>query len=242
MRWLTEDAKVDIGMVGQTISNSNITGRYYDMKDYRRALAVLVDGASADTKVSTIAFMQATDGAGSGPAKAVSGATASITSPALVTKATVALSTVLAADTITINGLVFTAHATVTTKALRQFSISGDDTADAVELAACINDATYGVPGLTATASTGTITLIVANGYEGGYTITLAQSSTTFTFAQIEALAFVELDASQMDLAGGFRFIAAKITRTGNGIAAVVLLRYRARYTPAQKVGASAYK
>ena len=241
MHWLTEDAKVDIGMVGQAISNGNITGRYYDMANYRRAVAILVDGASADTKVSTIAFMQATDGAASG-AKAIAGATASVTSPALITKATVALASVLNGTTITINGLVFTAHTNTTVLATRQFSIATDDTAGAVQLALCINDATYGVPGLTATAVTGTITLIATNGYEGDYTITLLQSSTTFTFAQIEALAFVELDASQMDLAGGFRFIAAITTRTGNGIAAVVLLRYRARKTPAQKVGASAYK
>jgi hypothetical protein len=63
---------------------------------------------------------------------------------------------------VTINGVVFTAHATVTTKASRQFSISGNDTQDGDELAACINDATYGVPGVTAANSTGTITRILS--------------------------------------------------------------------------------
>jgi hypothetical protein len=240
MKWLTETAKVDVGMVGQTISDSNVTGPYFDMQDYRRAVGILIDGASADTKVSTIAFMQATDADGSGPAKAVSGATASITCPTLVTKATVALATVLNGQTITINGLVFTAHTDTTVKASRQFAIDGDDTADAAALASCINDATYGVPGITAAADTGTITLTSTD--PGEKAITLAQSAATFTFAQVEAIAFVELDASQLDLANGFRFVALKVTRTGNGIAAALLARYRARYTPTQVVGASAYK
>ncbi len=59
-------------------------------------------------------------------------------------------------DTIIINGLTFTAHTNTTTVATRTFSIAGTDTADAVELAVCINDSTYGVPGVTAT-STGAI-------------------------------------------------------------------------------------
>ena len=71
------------------------------------------------------------------------------------------LTDVLAGDTVTINGLLFTAHATTTTPALREFSISGDDTADAVELAAVINDATYGVPGITATPAVAVVTLSV---------------------------------------------------------------------------------
>lgn len=71
------------------------------------------------------------------------------------------LATVLAGDTVTINGLTFTAHAAVTTPALREFDISGIDSADAVELATCINDATYGVPGITATPAGAVITLSV---------------------------------------------------------------------------------
>jgi len=72
---------------------------------------------------------------------------------------TVTLATVLEAQTLTINARVFTAHATVTTVANREFSISGDDAADAAALATCINDATYGVPGVTAVAVGAVVTL-----------------------------------------------------------------------------------
>jgi len=69
------------------------------------------------------------------------------------------MASVTSGQTVIINGIVFTAHATVTTKSKHEFSISGSDTADGDELAACINDPVYGIRGLTATNVTGTITL-----------------------------------------------------------------------------------
>ena len=62
------------------------------------------------------------------------------------------LRSVAANDTVTVNGLTFTAHATTTTVANREFAASGSNSADATELTTCINDPTYGVPGVTATA------------------------------------------------------------------------------------------
>jgi hypothetical protein len=69
------------------------------------------------------------------------------------------LASVTAAQTIIINGIVFTAHGTVTTKSTRTFSISGSDSADADELVACINDPIYGIRGMNAVNVSGTITL-----------------------------------------------------------------------------------
>jgi len=97
--------------------------------------------------------------------------------------ATLTLAAVLAGQTVTINGLTFTAHATVTTKASRQFSISGDDTADAVELAACINDPTYGVPGITASASGAVVTLTIAAASVGTVALAATASATTIVVA-----------------------------------------------------------
>lgn len=73
--------------------------------------------------------------------------------------ALVTLASVAAADTVTINGTAFTAHATTTTAALRQFSIAGTNTQDAAELVTCVNDVTYGASGVTATqgAATGEV-------------------------------------------------------------------------------------
>jgi len=71
----------------------------------------------------------------------------------------ITLADVTTGDTIVIGGLTFTGHVDTTTVANREFDASGDDTADAVELISCINDATYGVPGVTATSALGVVTL-----------------------------------------------------------------------------------
>ena len=149
MERMYETAKTDLGVVPQTLNNSNVTGRYYAAMEYRRALAVLQVGALAATKTAKIEVFEAKDAAGTS-AQLLTVATATITANTAVTEMTIALATVLAADAITIGGLVFTAHATVTTAASREFSISGNDTADGDALVTCINDATYGVPGVKA--------------------------------------------------------------------------------------------
>lgn len=69
------------------------------------------------------------------------------------------LVSVAAGHTVTIDGLTYTAHATATTPAARQFSIAGSDSDDAEELAALLNDGTYGVPDLEAIVTAGTILL-----------------------------------------------------------------------------------
>jgi hypothetical protein len=59
---------------------------------------------------------------------------------------TVSPSNFLAGGTITINGLTFTANASTTTFATRNFSIAGNDSQDVTELSKCIDDPTFGVP------------------------------------------------------------------------------------------------
>jgi len=59
--------------------------------------------------------------------------------------AELSLSGVTAGTTIDVGGNTYTAHATTTTVANREFSIAGTDAADMTELATVLNDATYGV-------------------------------------------------------------------------------------------------
>jgi hypothetical protein len=233
MNLICEGHKVDLGLVPQTVNNTNVTGRYFPMKDHLKAMAVLQVGAMAATKVATLELFQGVSAAGTGGAL-IAGATATITANTLVSKATAALVSVLAGQTVTINGLVFTAHATTTTAANREFSISGDDTADAAALAGLINDATYGVPGITALASTNTITLSATE--PGETLITISASDATVTLATVEAQSYVEID--NLDLTAGDH-IAAKVTSTANGIVSVLLIR-EPRNSAVQKVGASA--
>ena len=69
---------------------------------------------------------------------------------------------VAAGDTVTINGLVFKAHANTTDVSKREFRMNQVDILDAVELVTCINDATYGVPGVVASSVTRDIHLQAA--------------------------------------------------------------------------------
>ena len=146
----------------------------------------------------------------------------------------------VAGGTITINGLVFTAHATTTTPANREFSIAGNDTADAAELVSCINDPTYGVPGVTASSAADVVTLISTDAGETVITVSSAPDDATCVKATVEAQAFVEIDTRQLDKNNDFSHVAAKITTDAAIVVGASILRGNARSTPEQKVGASA--
>lgn len=91
----------------------------------------------------------------------------------------VKLTNVQAGDTITVNGLTFTAHATTTNTALRQFKISGTDIQDSAELVTCLNAATFGVPNQTAASgSIGSIYYVRIQQWPG-HSITASSSNAT---------------------------------------------------------------
>ena len=231
-----EGMKVDIGLLPTAALNGNATGSYYDLADYRKGIAILQVGAIAATFTSKIEVFQATDAAGSG-GKLLTGATATITANAYATSATLTLATVLNTHTVIINGLTFLAHTDTTVLASRQFAIDGDDTADAVELASCINDPTYGVPGVTATPAVAVITL--TSTVPGATVITAAQGvGATITVATTRAQAYVEFDA--LTLESGFTHVACKVTTTSAQAVSAILLRGGQRKEISQKVGASA--
>ena len=236
---INEDVKIDIGLVSQVLDNTNVTGKYHSLKDYRSALAILSGGAMAATKTTKIELLQAKDAAATG-SKVITGAEATITANALVTEMTITLATFLAAGTITINGLIFTAHADTTTPANREFSIAGTDTQDAAELVTCINDATYGVPGITASNVAGAVTLIATDPGEKIITVSSSPDDGTCVKATTKAQAFVEILSTMLDKINDFTHVAVKVTTTATSNVAAVLQRGRYRFTPEQKVGASA--
>ncbi|MEN6325795.1 MAG: hypothetical protein ABFD18_06275 [Syntrophomonas sp.] len=241
MKRLNEELKIDIGLVAQALNNSNVTGRYYDVSNYRKVLAVLNAGAMADTKTTKVEILQAKDAAGTDakgiPSTADQDVVATITANTLVTTATLTLATVLAGDKVTINGLVFTAAAAADLPN-RVFAQAGDDTADAASLVSAINHATAGVPGITATSALGVVTLVADD--PGEILITITDAAATITPATTQAIAYVEVDVAQMDTNNGFTHLAVKVTTTANTVVSADLLRGDARFTPIQKVGAAA--
>lgn len=228
-----EKGKIDIGVVSQALNNTNVTGKYHPLGEYRSVLAILSGGAMAVTKTTKIELFEAKNAA-AGSAQALTGS-ATITANILVTELTITLATVLNTETVIINGLTFTGHTDTTTVANREFSISGNDTADATELCVCINDPTYGVPGITATSALGVVTLVST--IPGATLLTVTSTDATFTIATTKAQAY--LDFEGLALTALFTHVAVKITTTANSVVACVLIRYHSRKKITQRVGAS---
>ncbi len=235
MQRITEGLKLDIGVAPVSLASTSKTGDYYSLRDYRRAVGVLTADAMAVTKTAKLELFEAKDAAGTG-AQLITGAAATITANTKVSELTIALATVLAAETVTINGLTFTAHATTTTPANREFSISGTDTADGDELATVINDETFGVPGVTAVNAAGTLTLTVDD--RGATTITAASGDATFTIATVKAAASIEVD--DFDLSDDYSYVACKVTTDATIVVAAVLQRGDPREGVTQQLAASA--
>jgi hypothetical protein len=133
---------------------------------------------------------------------------------------------------VTVNDIDFT-KAAATDPTAREF-------ADAAGLVTCINHDTYGVPGVKASAAGAVVTVWSEEPGEVVITLEKTEVAGTITLATTKAQAFVEIDTRQLDKANGFTYVAVKVTTTANSNVAAVLLRGNARYTPEQKVGASA--
>lgn len=140
---------------------------------------------------------------------------------------TLTLASVAAGETVMINGVTFTAHASATTVANREFSISSNDAADATALASVINDATYGVPGVTASLSSNVITLKASRA--GEKLVSASSAASTFTIATTKHRASIECEHFDLDFANGFGWVAVKVTTTGNTPVSASLMRYEAR-------------
>lgn len=236
MNKVSDTLKIDVGLAPVSLASTNATSEYYPMANYRRALFLVNAAAMATGKTVVGQVYQASDASGTG-AKVVTNAAVTITANTNVAAATVTLATMLAGSTVVINGLTFTAHATTTTKSARQFSIAGNDTADGDELVSCINDATYGVPGVTASNNAGVVTLVATE--PGEKAITVVGTAVTGVAATLRACAFVEVEAADMDSANGFDHLAIKVTTDATIVVGANLVRGAERYTPTQYVAAS---
>jgi hypothetical protein len=232
-----EDFKIDMGLVPQSIASTNVTGKYYAMKEFRTALAILTVGNITAGGSAALQIMEAKTEAG-GDAQALTSRLATIAANVKVAKMTVTLASGAAGDTITIvvNGVSYTyTGASSADVANGEFDASGDDDADAASLLLCMNHATNGLVGVTATVASAVITLVADDGY---YIDSVAETGSFTTFATTEAIGYVWLDG--LDLTDDYTHIACKVTTASNtGICGVTLLRGKSRKAITQKVGAS---
>ena len=230
-----EDLKVDIGLLPQEIASTNITGKYYNMKEYREALAILTVGNITAAGTAALQIMEAKSEA-AGSAQALTSRVATIAANVKVASLSITCVDGVADDTLTITvdgvAYTFTGKAAEDTDA-QEWDASGDDTADATSIVNCVNATLAGK--ITATNALGVVTLVADDGY---YIEAIAETGTFTTFATLSAQAYVWLDS--MDLTALYPWIACKVTTAGNtGICNAVLVRGKSKGAIVQRMGAN---
>ncbi len=215
------------------------TTRAYDLGLYRKALfsVRLRNIASTDTDLA-FAVLEASDIAAA-TAQNIGGAATTPTvdfvrvAAGCIANANIVqltMNTVVATEVITINGVEFEAVNGATVLADNQYDMRGDDTADAVELIACINNA---LPNLVATSAAGVITIQSREPGDETITVTGITDVATVVPVTVEVVGNIEVDASA--LSAGFDRVCARITPTVTAAAItcdISLVRGAGRYAP----------
>ena len=223
---LSEINKVDIAIVPASINNAS-TGPYYNLGLRNKALFVWETGAMAAGVTSVGQVMQAKDAAGT-DAKAITNNAATITANTKVAAATLTVDTVVATNKVTVNGLTFEAAAAADL-ANRKFVVGAADADCAASLAAAINHATAGVPGVTAAANNAIVTLTSTEPGEVTITITDA-TAVRIVPATLRAIGYVECDTAFLD--EGFNYVALRVTNSAAALTGAILVRGENRYSP----------
>jgi len=168
MHMIREGVKFDCAIKPQDTAET-ITGEWFRMDTFAKAKFTGIVRGQVTGESCTMAVYEATDATGSG--ELILGAAVEFTQGSKVTMAQVVCTgTVSLSDTLILTPYHFNGEGTLTAGTAltytaaaaqslpnRQF-INTDMDAAATSIAACVNDATYGVPGLLATVSSATVT------------------------------------------------------------------------------------
>jgi hypothetical protein len=235
MNRLYEELKINSALEPQELASTLATGKYFNMKEFRTALAILnVGNITAGGSVALQIMEAKTERAGS--AQALTSRVATIAANVKVKSLTVTCASGVVDDTlvITVDGIAYTfTGKAATDTAAQEFKADGDDTADAAAIVACVNVTLAGK--VWAENTLGVVTLIAEDGY---YIEAIAETGAFTTFATLAAIAYVWVDGH--DLTDLYSFIACKVTTASNtGICGAVLIRGKSRKAIEQKVGAS---
>lgn len=235
MNRLYEELRISTALEPQSIASSNVTGKYFNMAEYRSALAILNVGNITAGGSAALQIMEAkTERAGS--AQALTGKLATIAANVKVQSLSITCVGGVVDDTlvITVDGVAYTFTGKgATDTAAQEWKADGDDTSDAAAIVACVNVTLAGK--IWASNAAGVVTLIAEDGY---YIEAIAETGSFTTFCTSAAVAYVWLEG--LDLTDEYTFIAAKVTTASNtGICSVTLLRGKSRKAITQTVGAS---
>jgi len=209
------------------VATAGKVGQYLSMSECAKLIFVVVIDTLAAGESVICTVVEAQDAAATG-AQNITTATCTVVANTNVRRAQVTMNSPDVDDTVTINGILFTAKA-AQTLATRQFDQSGSTTAQATSLAACINDATYGVPGVTAVASTAVV--ILTPDAPEDTTITVSTSDAVKTVpATLDAVALIEVDASA--LSDTFTHVAIRVAGPTSAHAVALAEQSDLRYMP----------
>lgn len=230
-----EDLKVDIGLLPQSLASATATGKYYNMAEFREALAILGVGNITAGGTVALQIMEAkTEAAGS--AQALTSRVATIAANVRVASLSITCVGGVVDDTlvITVGGVAYTfVGKAAEDTAAQEFKADGDDTADATSIVNCVNVTLAGK--IIASNALGVVTLVADDGH---YIEAISETGEFTTFATLSAQAYVWLDS--MDLTALYPWIACKVTTAGNtGICSAVLIRGKSKGAITQRMGAS---
>lgn len=231
---LSEQLKFDIALVGAN-QNGALTSPYFNLKRWDKALFIWLTGAMA-TGITSIATVQEAEDAAATGTNLLAGKGATMTAHTGTVSATITCATAIVGDHVVINGLTFTGKAGAAAPATRQFSIDTGNNETAISLAACINDATYGVPGVTATPVAAVVTLTVTDPGETHLDVT--EHAVTLVAADVLNVGYVEIDSHE--LTAGHTHVALTITNSAASQTSAILIRGNGYHQPVtQYVGAA---
>ena len=226
-------------------------GEYFSMEKFAKAWMVVHANGQLNGADMVLKVYEAVDATGSGTPQQLG---ADITMAQGI-KLTMAIITVDAGNSTVddtfiitpytfVNGVVTAGTAlTFTAKAAeslanRQFDQSGTAAEEATSIGACINDATYGIPGVLATVADTVVTLTMDEPGDGMFTI-VESNVTALVVTDLVQQADLEVAVQDLDRDDDFTHIQARLSGVASGdVVSVTLIRAVPGYQPVGQVSA----
>lgn len=236
--------KIDVGIAPASVDGAE-TGQYFGMSLHRQALFIATTGIMAAGATVALQLLQARDADGT-DSKDIDGYSATITANTSVNSVDLTIQSDgagvhVAGQTVTINGLVFTAAA-ADDPDTREYAVGSTGAESAANLLAKINSTNenIGVPGVSGVSNvvtTNTVLTLTAD-EPGDTTITAEASDSTTVVSTVSSIAYLEVDSAFLDINNGFTHVAIKATTSTAILTGVTLVRDGSRYLPNQNVAA----
>jgi len=243
---LNEKYDIRTAIYPRSVSSAGTTSIYFNLAKHGTATFIWDIAPTGLTMTSTGLVYQATDEAGTSGASITATSTV-VYATSNLTEATItpSISAGETNATVTINGLTFTAQTAgvTSTTSSRQFTGNTANVSTTItNLAAIVNDDTYGVPGVRALAGSATLTLYLDEDpvkylESGYYGMAITSSNTTdLTIGAAHMQGMIEVKDSQLTLSSDFTHVALNVINTSANYTSAVIIRGESRYAAPQQI------